>query len=93
MTEDKRNPISCDQVAWLLDIANRHIPPQTTPRVCQQREMQKYAMLYEIMDIAGLRFADDAARENGTPRQAKQQQPDSLGGISNTKEAPHVQSN
>lgn len=66
-----RQPITCDQVAWLLDIADRYLPPQKTPRVCQQRELQKYAMLYEIMDIAGLRFADDSARLNGTPNQAR----------------------
>lgn len=63
--------IGCDQVAWLLDIAERHLPKQTNPRVCQQREMQKYAMLYEIMEIAGLEFEDDSARWNGTPNQAR----------------------
>ncbi len=66
-----RKTITCDQVAWLLDIAERYLPPQKTPRVCQQREMQKYAMLYEIMDIANLRFEDDSARWNGTPNQAR----------------------
>jgi hypothetical protein len=64
-------PINCDQVAWLLDIAERHLPPQKTPRVCQQREMQKYAMLYEVMEVANLQFADDSARWNGTPNKAR----------------------
>lgn len=64
-------PINCDQVAWLLDIAERHLPRQTTPRICQQREMQKYAMLYEIMEVAGLKFSDASARWNGTPNQAR----------------------
>ena len=63
--------LNCDQVAWLLDIAERHLPKQTTPRVCQQREMQKYSMLYEIMEVANLQFEDDRARWNGTPNQAR----------------------
>jgi len=63
--------INCDQVAWLLEVAERHLPKQTTPRVCQQREMQKYAMLYEIMEVANLDFEDDRARWNGTPNQAR----------------------
>lgn len=63
--------LNCDQVAWLLDIAERHLPKQINPAVCQQREMQKYAMLYEIMEVADLRFEDDSARWNGTPNQAR----------------------
>ena len=64
-------PINCYQVHWLLQIADRHLPPQTTPSICQQREMQRYAMLYEIMEIAGLHFQDASARWNGTPNQAR----------------------
>jgi hypothetical protein len=64
-------PITCDQVAWLLDIAERHIPNDNRVRVSRQREMQKYAMLYEIMEVASLQFADDRARWNGTPNDAQ----------------------
>ena len=30
--------------------------------------MSMYGLLYEIMDVANLHFADDAAMRNGTPR-------------------------
>lgn len=59
--------IGCDQVAWLLDVFDRYLPPSEHPRVSREREMQKLAMLYEVMDIAGLNFADDAALYNATP--------------------------
>jgi len=63
--------IGCDQVAWLLDIFNRYLPPSKHPRISQEREMLKYGMLYEVMEITGLKFADDAARWNGTPNAAR----------------------
>ena len=59
--------IGCDQVAWLLDIFDRYLPASPHPRVSREREMLMYGMLYEVMDIAGLGFADDRARENATP--------------------------
>jgi hypothetical protein len=66
------NPISCDQVSWLLDIADRYIPKDNkNPRVSRQRDMLKYGMLYEIMEIADLKFMDDSARWNGTPNEAR----------------------
>ena len=61
--------INCDQVAWLLDIFNRYLPKDSHPRISQQREMLKYGILYEVMDIANLSFEDKAAQENGTPFQ------------------------
>lgn len=64
-------PISCDQVVWLLDIADRYIPLSIHPRVSQERDMKKFAMLYEIMEIAGLCFSDEEARQNGTPPQVR----------------------
>jgi len=63
--------ISCDQVAWLLAIANRYLPMNGHPGISQKREMMKYGMLYEIMEIAHLSFADDNARWNGTPSQVR----------------------
>ena len=66
-----RHPITCDQVAWLLDIFTRYLPPDNRPKVSRQREMFKYGMLYEVMEVAGLKFADDMARLNGTPRDAR----------------------
>ena len=59
--------INCDQVAWLLDIANRHLPQECHPRISRKREMQRYAMLYEIMEILNLKFEDGSAAKNGTP--------------------------
>jgi len=64
-------PINCDQVAWILDIAERYLPNKINVGVSQQREMQKYAMLYEIMEVANLKFENDEARWNGTPNQAR----------------------
>jgi len=63
--------ISCDQVAWLLDIADRYLPKLRHPSISQEREMMKYAMLYEIMEILNLGFADDMARRNATPSPVK----------------------
>jgi hypothetical protein len=63
-----RQKISCDQVAWLLDIADRYIPYDKYPSISRQREMKKYGMLYEIMEIANLEFQDDYALSNATPQ-------------------------
>ena len=63
--------INCDQVAWLLDIFNRYLPKSHHPRVSREREMLKYGMLYEVMEIANLKFADASARWNGTPNEAR----------------------
>lgn len=68
---DRLVSINCDQVAWLLDIADRYIPQDNLPRVSRQREMKKYGMLYEIMEIIGAKFEDDGARWNGTPNEAR----------------------
>lgn len=64
-------PINCDQVAWLLDVFHRHLPPSEWPRVSREREMRRYAMLYEVMEVAGLCFQDASARHNGTPPEAR----------------------
>ena len=61
------NTIGCDQVVWLLDIAERYLPPNRHPGISREHEMMKYGMLYEIMEICGLRFEDEAARNNATP--------------------------
>ena len=60
--------INCDQVSWLLDLAERYLSKDKHPNISQQHEMKKYAMLYEIMDITGLDFEDDNAIFNGTPQ-------------------------
>ena len=65
------NKINCDQVSWLLSIFDRYLPPSKYQRISQEREMMKYGMLYEVMDIANLEFEDDSARWNGTPNQAR----------------------
>ena len=66
-----RHPINCDQVTWLLDVFSRYLPQTNKPRVSKEREMQRYGMLYEVMEVAGLKFLDDAARWNGTPNDAR----------------------
>lgn len=63
----KGRPINCDQVAWMLDAIDRHLPPSNKPAVSRAREMQKYALFYEIMEVAHLHFEDEAAQHNGTP--------------------------
>lgn len=65
---DRAREVNCDQVAWMLNAIGRFIPPDSNPAVSRAREMQKYAMLYELMEVAGLTFADDAASFNATPR-------------------------
>jgi len=66
-----KRPINCDQVAWMLDAFSRYLPPSPHPAVSRAREMQKYALLYEIMEVANLHFEDDAAQQNGTPHEAR----------------------
>jgi hypothetical protein len=63
-------PINCDQVAWMLAAISRYLPPYAQPSVSRQREMQKYGLLYEIMESANLHFEDDIAQHNGTPPDA-----------------------
>lgn len=60
-------PINCDQVAWMLDAIGRYLPHDKHPRVSRAREMQKYALLYELMEVAHLYFEDALAQHNGTP--------------------------
>lgn len=66
-TSSGARPINCDQVAWMLDAIERYLPHTNYPSVSRAREMQRYALLYELMEVAYLRFADDAAKHNGTP--------------------------
>ena len=63
-----KTPLNCDQVAWMLAAINRYLPPQAAPNVSRARDMQGYALLYELMEVAHLCFEDDAAARNGTPR-------------------------
>lgn len=64
--------IGCDQVAWLLNVFERYLPMDNHPRVSRERDMKKYGMLYEVMEAAGLKFADEAARWNGTPEDVRE---------------------
>lgn len=66
MSETKKT-ISCDQVAWLLEVIERYIPKDKHPRVSQQWNMKCFAMLYEFMDVAGLQFEDEKALNNAIP--------------------------
>lgn len=69
--KDGSRSINCDQVHWLLQAIDRVIPPSPDQRVSRQREMRKFACLYEIMEVAELKFADKSARWNGTPNDAR----------------------
>lgn len=60
-------PLNCDQVAWMLAAIERHLPNKEHPAVSRAREMQKYALLYELMEVAHLYFEDASAQHNGTP--------------------------
>ena len=60
-------PLNCDQVAWMLNAIERYLPQTNHPRVSRAREMQKYALLYELMEVAHLYFEDASAQHNGTP--------------------------
>ena len=60
-------PLNCDQVAWMLNAIERYLPATNHPRVSRAREMQKYALLYELMEVAHLYFEDASAQHNGTP--------------------------
>lgn len=71
MSEPTERTVNCDQVAWMLDVFDRYLPPDNFPRVSRQREALKYGMLYELMDVAGLCFADSDAERNGTPPDAR----------------------
>ena len=71
MKNNNYRPINCDQVHLILNAIDRVIPPSTHPRVSRLREMFKYACLYEIMEVAHLKFEDSSARWNGTPNDAR----------------------
>lgn len=60
-------PINRDQVSWMLSAIGRYLPPSNYPAVSRAREIQKFALLYEIMEVAHLHFEDDGAQHNGTP--------------------------
>ena len=60
-------PINCDQVAWMLNAIERYLPKTGHPSVSRAREMQKYALLYELMEVVHLYFEDASAQHNGTP--------------------------
>jgi len=59
--------INCDQVVWMLNAIGRYLPNKEHPAVSRAVEMQKYAMLYELMEVANLCFLDEAAQHNATP--------------------------
>lgn len=60
-------PLNCDQVSWMLSAIGRYLPADNYPGVSRAREMQKYALLYELMEVAHLYFEDANAQHNGTP--------------------------
>lgn len=64
-------PLTCDQVAWILNAIDRYLPRLNHPDVSRAREMQKYALLYELMEVAQLYFEDASAQHNGTPHDVR----------------------
>lgn len=63
--------LTCDQVAWMLNAIDRYLPRLNHPDVSRAREMQKYALLYELMEVAHLYFEDASAQHNGTPHDVR----------------------
>ncbi len=63
--------LNCDQVAWILSAIDRYLPTTQHPRVSRAREMQKYGLLYEIMEVANLSFEDNEAKYNATPEDVR----------------------
>lgn len=72
---DMRRPLNCDQVAWMLAAFGRYLPRPTHPAVSRATDMQRYGLLYEVMEVANLRFEDAAARSNGTPIEVREPSP------------------
>lgn len=64
-------PIDCDQVHLIIEALKRITPLDGYPRISRQRDMKIYACLYEIMEVAQLKFNDKSARWNGTPNDAR----------------------
>lgn len=66
---DRSNAIHADEVAHVLAAVTRIIPRPAAPAVAAERivEMRALAALYEIMEVLGLRFADEVAQRNATP--------------------------
>lgn len=67
----RARPLNCDQVAWMLSAIDRYLPATNHPCVSRAREMQKYALLYELMEVAHLYFEDASAQHNGTPNDVR----------------------
>lgn len=59
--------INCDQVVWILDIFDRYLPISKHPNISKEREMMKYGMLYELMEVGNILFENDGAVNNATP--------------------------
>ena len=64
---DRARTINADQVGWMLAGIGRYLPPVAAPAVSRARDMQAYALLYELMEVAGLQFEDEVAAQNATP--------------------------
>ena len=67
---DRSNTIHADEVAHVLAAVTRIIPKPAAPAVAAERivEARALAALYEIMEVLGLRFADETAQKNATPK-------------------------
>lgn len=64
---ERARGLNCDQVSWMLSAIERYLPPADGPRVSRKRSMMAYALLYELMEVAGLQFEDERAAHNATP--------------------------
>lgn len=64
---ERARGLNCDQVSWMLSAIERYLPPADGPRVSRKRSMSAYALLYELMEVAGLQFEDERAAHNATP--------------------------
>ncbi|MDH3981299.1 MAG: hypothetical protein OES84_00185 [Kiritimatiellaceae bacterium] len=59
--------ITCDQVVWIMNVFDRYLPCDKVVSASMKRDITKYAMLYEVMEAAGLSFEDEKAVHNATP--------------------------
>lgn len=55
----------------MLNAIERYLTRNDHPAVSRAREMQKYALLYELMEVAYLYFEDANAQHNGTPHDVR----------------------
>jgi len=72
-TQIIKRKITCDEIAWIMDILERlrFVSNLKYPAISRFTRMAKYSALYELMEILGLEFQDEAARYNAIPEEVR----------------------